>query len=198
MRRPAAPLVFVLASVLLAAPAAAQFPFADVRPRFDDDDEPVRWRRLAGASPIHALLGSAAGDYEQAVRRDVSLGGGVTFSGPNTLLRGSTSAGYDLDVTAKARYYVGGHAPAGPSFGVVAGVLHGRRGRVDGADPGLPEYRAVTVPTLGITADYNQFVGPTRRLVFGTGYGVKRRYASRGTGDYRGISQFRFLVGYAW
>ena len=195
--------VAATAAVLLALgsarPAAAQlFPGL---PRRGEPADTVRWRRLAGLSPIHLLFGSYSGEYEQALRRDLSLGGGITYSGPNSILRSATSAGYDIDVSAKARYYLYGTAPSGASLGATAGFLHGERGRRSGAPASAPERRARTVPTLGFTADYNQLVGPTRRVVLGTGYGIKRRYAGADD-DYEGISQvqftFRVLVGYAW
>jgi hypothetical protein len=188
-----------LLALACARPAAAQF-FPGV-PRRGDPADTVRWRRLAGVSPIHLLFGSYAGDYEQALRRDLSLGGGITYSGPNSILRSATSAGYDVDVSAKARYYLYGTAPSGASIGATAGFLHGERGRRSEAPASGPARRTRTVPTLGFTADYNQLVGPTRRVVIGTGSGIKRRYADA-DGDFEGISQiqftFRVLVGYAW
>jgi hypothetical protein len=189
----------VLLALASAHPAGAQlFPGA---PRRGEPTDTVRWRRLAGVSPIHLLFGSYAGDYEHALRRDLSLGGGVTYSGPNSILRSATSAGYDVDVSAKVRYYLYGTAPAGASLGATAGFLHGERGRRSEAPASGPAQRRRTVPTLGFTADYNQLVGPTRRVVLGTGYGVKRRYADADD-EYERITQiqftFRVLVGYAW
>jgi hypothetical protein len=172
-----------------------------------DTGAPSRFRRIAGVSPVHLLFGSAAGDYEQALTRDVSLGVGATYSGASSILTTTTSGGYDVDVSAKARYYLRGTAPEGPSVGATAGFVHGRRNRREGAfggPAGVARSLRQTAPTLGFTADYNRVVGRTQRLVLGTGYGLKRRFAAArpAADDYEEFAQIqytiRFLLGVAW
>jgi hypothetical protein len=152
---------------------------------------------------VHLLFGSSAADYEQAVSRDVSLGVGATYSGPRSILTSTTSGGYDVDVSAKARYYLRGTAPEGASIGALVGFVHGRRDRRDEASATLPASRRETAPAVGFTADYNYFVGRTRRVVLGTGYGLKRRFVTtREAAEYERFAEIqytlRFLLGVAW
>ncbi len=89
----------------------------------------VPYRHLAGLSPLHILFGSLAGDYEQAVKSDVSLGVGATYSGPGSILANVPAGGYDVDVSGKARYYFTRTAPSGGSVGLVGGFIYSRRPR---------------------------------------------------------------------
>ena len=209
-----APFAILLVAHGAARPAAAQFwprpgspaprpgvPRGAGNPA--DTVAPARWRHIAGVSPVHLLFGSSAGDYEQAVSRDVSLGVGATYSGPRSILTSTTSGGYDVDVSAKARYYLRGTAPEGASIGALVGFVHGRRDRRDEASSALAPSRRETAPAVGFTADYNYFVGSTRRVVLGTGYGLKRRFVTtRAADEYERFAEIqytlRFLLGVAW
>lgn len=190
-----------LAAVILLLFAAPRPAGAQLFGGFRSPHDSVAWRHVAGVSPIHLLFGSIAGDYEQAVRRDLSVGAGATYSGPNSIFRSATSGGYDIDVSGKVRYYFNETAPAGASVGVVGGFVYGRRERLDTSDPSLPAARTQFVPTLGFTADYNRFVGSARRVVLGTGYGIKRRFV-RPAEEYAEFNDVQFtlrlLFGYAW
>lgn len=197
MRRFPLVLLALVPVVALSAPghAGAQLP----EPR-----AAASWRRIAGFSPAHLLFGSLAGDYEQAWTRDVSLGVGATYSDANAILTSTTSGGYDLDVSAKVRYYLTGTAPVGTSVGLVAGFVQGRRERRGAADPTLPAAQAQFAPTLGFTFDVNRAVGSSRRVILGTGYGIKRRYVRAGgaSAEYEEFAHIqgtlRVLFGYAW
>lgn len=198
MPRPVVPPL--LAAGLLAAGAAAARPAAGqiVPPLPGGNAGPLRARNVVTVSPAHLLFGAFAADYEYAVRRDLTLGLAGSYTGANAFAGRPRGGSADRDVSAAVRYYLSESAPVGTSLGVTAGALVAERTRDAGAGPAT---RRVTAPTLGFTADFNQTFGRARRLVFGTGTGIRRRFVGTGAAS-EGVDDvqwtFRLNVGYAW
>lgn len=191
------------AAFLVARPAAGQLP-PYTPPVSAPRGTPPQPSRAVSASPLLILLGSYAGDYEQRAGEHLTWGVGAQYDGKDSILRGGSS-GYDLDVSAKLRYYPTSPALDGYSIGLVAGGTRYQRSRTGSSDGGgFPiggDQRTHAVPTVGFTFDYNRLYGDEKRFLLGTGIGVKRRFVRRDDGFDRVTEvrpTFRLAFGYAW
>ena len=186
----APPLAVALVALATQAAAAQRAPRRPAR-----EHPPVG---LVTVSPVHLLFGAFAADAELAVRRDVTLGLQASYAGANNFTGRPRRGATDREATAVARYYLGPSAPFGTALGLSGWALIAERTRTVN---GVAERREVTVPTVGLSLDFNQQFGSAGRLVLGTGTGVRRRLVGERR-EAEGVSEqqwtFRLNLGYAF
>lgn len=134
------------------------------------------------ASTLGLLLGDYTIEYEGVAAPHATVGLGVTYQDEHSLFF-SGEDGYDLDASAKLRYYPSKPALAGFSIGALVGGTVYKRPAPDGqADGDANEYdRSNTAITVGYTFDYNWLLGAERRVLVGVGAGRKRRFVRNPT-----------------
>lgn len=143
------------------APARAQGP-ADRR-------APVRfpYDQTLSASPLLIPLGNVSAEYERALGvRGLTVAAAGTYNTTTQLYPRR-----DRWASGRVMYYPGGAALDGFAVGVSVGAH--RAERKYGEDPAVVLAHDGGA-TLGAIATYNYFYGPSRRLFFGPGLGVKR------------------------
>jgi hypothetical protein len=148
--------------------------------------------RTASTNPLALPLGTASGEFERAVGHGgfaVGVGGFSTFGDePTTLTDGGSDAYRSLQL--KLKYYPREDGLRGFAVGLTAGVAHERQLAsgayvYDGAGRLVSRaetFRSRTAPTLGVTLDYNLFLGRRRAFLIGLGVGARRAFGGRDTG----------------
>lgn len=164
---------------------------------------PVRYYRgVVGLNPLGIPFDIFAFEAEGAVAPGITMGGAVSYFGPDEDQDRFTSG--DL----KVRYYPGETALDGFSVGLGLGLT--RRSGLDYTQPCVQQPdgscdapRAQgTGPTISVLTDYNFLLGERRRFFVGTGVGAKRWLVSREIRESvdaeRAWVFARFLVGLAF
>ena len=134
-----------------ARPAAGQLPYD----------------QTLSASPLLVPLGNFSAEYERKLGvRGLTVAAAGTYNTTTQLYPRR-----DRWASGRVMYYPGGQALDGFAVGVSVGAHRAeRRYREDPAVVLAHDGGA----TLGAIATYNYFYGPSRRLFFGPGLGVKR------------------------
>jgi hypothetical protein len=149
---------------------------------------PIPSRTFVAFDPSVIVFDIFSLEVENAVAPGVTAGGVGSYTVVND--DRYTTADFNL------RYYPGEVVLRGVSFGLSGGVL--RYSALDSAR----ERASIIAPTIGILADYNWLIGPSKRFVVGTGVGAKRVLASaddrRRVDLPRAYLTARFVVGYAF
>ena len=148
---------------------------------------PIPYRTFVALDPSLVVFDFGSVEVENAVAPGLTLGGVGSLSVVNG--KRYTTGDFTL------RYYPGEVVLQGLSFGLSAGVL--RYSALVSA-----ERKAIIAPTVGLLADYNWMIGPSKRFVVGGGVGAKRVLASSGARRNVSLSSVyptaRFVVGYAF
>jgi len=148
---------------------------------------PIPYRTFVALDPSLVVFDFGSVEVENAVAPGLTLGG----VGSLAVVNGKRYTSGDFTL----RYYPGEVVLQGLSFGLSAGVL--RYSALVSA-----ERKAIIAPTVGLLADYNWMIGPSKRFVVGGGVGVKRVLASAGARRNVSLSSVyptaRFVVGYAF
>lgn len=171
--------VLFAAASLLADPSCIQ---AQQKP-----PAPRSGRTLLSINPLGLPFQYVSSEVEQRLSGLATLGGSVSY------LR--VDNGSYVSLEAKLRLYPNEEAFKGFSVGVAAGLS-----TVSASDAGPrgDENKTQTAPTFAVIADYNWFLGKTKRVLVGTGLGAKRIFASD-RNDFGGINfaypTARFQIG---
>lgn len=150
---------------------------------------PIQNRTYVALNPLGIPFDIVSGEIESAIAPGVTAGGSASY----TDLQNDRYTSFD----AKVRFYPGEVVLRGLAFGMSVGSLH-----YSSPDNGANIRQTITVPTIGILADYNWLLGVGQHFLVGTGLGAKRVLASTDERDRVGIDRAyvtaRFLLGYAF
>jgi len=146
-----------LAMGVLSSAAAAQVPLSTT-PK----------HTVISVQPLSAMITVYAGEIEQAVGANVSLGAGGTYWSPKFASQDLTYTSGDV----KLRYYPQGRALEGFAFGMSAGYTT-IKDKMDFGSGTTSEHTA-SGPTVGANIEYNWLLGSNNGFFFGLGVGVKR------------------------